>query len=102
MLTPWLRRASVRAGKSGVYMRNVLCGAALVAAAVFFVSGAEAQLVISTAPTGNVSCTNGDCETTQDFANLNVDDLKRLLKKFDVSLTNRFSQSIDVKAPIFW
>lgn len=82
--------------------------AALAGVAAIFVAAptANADVVISTDPTSNMSCSAGVCAPTATDAVLNVTDLKNLLASGNVEVTTTGSgvqaDDIYVKAEISW
>lgn len=78
----------------------VLFGVALAAG---MASGAQAALTISTAPTQNVSCSNGSCTATAATAVLNVTDLQNLLAQAALSIhSGGLAKDIRINAEIAW
>jgi hypothetical protein len=79
---------------------GMLVGAALSAG---MVSGAQAALTISTAPTQNVSCSNGTCTATAASAVLNVAELQSLLGQAPLSIhSGDLAKDIQIDAEIAW
>jgi hypothetical protein len=71
-------------------------------AAIVLASSADAALVISTAPTGNVTCSAGSCTATAHDAVLNVVDLKTLLHRGDVRVASGPADAIAASATLSW
>ncbi|MBV9991677.1 MAG: hypothetical protein JOZ72_10325 [Alphaproteobacteria bacterium] len=66
-------------------------------------SAAQASVVISTAPTSNMSCSAGSCTATAADAVLNVDDLEGFLAAGNVTVTSgNVSQDIELDSPLSW
>jgi hypothetical protein len=65
---------------------------------------AEAALVVSKAPSQNVTCDNGSktCSATAADAVLNVEDMRRLLHAFDLTLLAASARDIDFRVPFSW
>jgi hypothetical protein len=67
---------------------------------------AQANVVISSAATANMSCSGGVCAPTAKNAVLNVGDLENLLASGNVEVTTTGSgsqaDSIEVDAPLTW
>lgn len=86
-------------------MRRTIFLLAAAIAATSFPVRAEIQpsLMISSAPTHNVSCSGGVCQSTSKRGVLNVDDLTTMLATSDISVeTTTHSKDIIVAAPIAW
>jgi hypothetical protein len=71
-------------------------------AATVLASSANAALVISTAPTSNVTCSAGSCSATAHDAVLNVVDLKTLLHRGDVRVASGPADTIAADATLAW
>jgi len=63
---------------------------------------AQASLVISTAPTSNVTCSGGACTATATDAVLNVTDLKTLLHRGNVNVDAGQANAMAVNATLNW
>jgi hypothetical protein len=81
----------------------ILAGAATVLAAA---GGANADVVISSAATSNVTCSGGVCAPTAKNAVLNVADLENLLASGNVKVTTSGSgvqaNNLEIDAPLSW
>jgi hypothetical protein len=81
---------------------NLLCGAALAC----FAGAAQADIVISTQPTANMSCAGGVCAPTAATAVLNATDLENLLAAGNVEVTTTGSgvqaNNIVASAGVTW
>jgi hypothetical protein len=75
---------------------------ALVASFAMAATGAHAELVISTAPTSNVTCSGGTCTATAVDAVLNVVDLKTLLHHGNVQVASGAADTIAASATFSW
>lgn len=80
---------------------------ATIAAASIAVFGlpslSRADVVVSTAPTANMTCTGGVCSPTARKAVLNVSDLATMLASGDVTIqSGALAQDIDFAAPLKW
>jgi hypothetical protein len=79
------------------------CGSFVMLSAL--VSPAYAELTVSTAPTSEVTCTNGICTTTGKHAVLNVSQLESLLAAGNVSVVGLFrgnDAKLAISAGISW
>ncbi len=82
-------------------MIRKMCAAALLTG--FFVKSAHAALVISTAPTSNVTCGGVVCAATSQNAVLNVRDLERWLAHRDTRVVSGSTAvDIEIDAPVYW
>src|SRR5690242_12081796 len=85
-------------------MRKRFLAAALTSVAA--VSSASADVVISTDPTSNMSCSGGVCAPTATDAVLNVTDLENLLASASVSVVTANgsiqANNIDIAAAFSW
>src|SRR5579862_9712667 len=81
------------------------CIGVLVTVIVPFAS-ARADVVISSAPTQNITCAAGVCAPTAANAVLNITDLENLLASGSLTVTTTGSSvqadNVDVKAPLTW
>jgi hypothetical protein len=81
--------------------RNIFSGAMIAAVGSVFATGVQASLVISTAPTSNVSCTSTTCsQISAGDAVLNVTQLRTLLTSSSVEVNGRTKIAVD--AEIVW
>ncbi len=81
-------------------MRRTVTAAVL---ALVSVTAAQAALVVSKAPTGNVDCVGGVCTATAADATMNVKQLRRLLNKHNVTLVSgSMAQDIVVETEVTW
>src|ERR1700679_378858 len=79
---------------------GLLCGAAL---AVLFSGAAQASVVISSAPTSNMSCLGGMCQPTAKKAVLNATDLANMLATQEVTIqTGAGADTITVAQSFSW
>ncbi|HEX3653080.1 MAG TPA: GLUG motif-containing protein [Rhizomicrobium sp.] len=86
-----------------------LCGAAFIAT-VLVGTAARADVVISTDPTQNMSCTGGTCSPTYKDAVLNIGDLTKLLATADATVSSRilgkhkakYAGVIRLRTPLSW
>src|SRR4051794_29998686 len=88
-------------------MGNLSCGMLVRATAVVTMllsaGAARANVVISAAPTSNMSCSAGVCTATAARAVLNASDLQGMLASSDISVrTGRLAASIVVTVPFSW
>jgi hypothetical protein len=87
----------------GKRLHLLLSASALLLAAM---SAAHADVVISTDPTSNMSCSGGVCAPTASDAVLNVSDLESYLASGSLEVTTNGSgvqaNNIDVTAPFSW
>jgi len=82
--------------------KSAFAGATL-GAALFLATAARADLVISTAPTQNVTCSAGVVTATAKKAVLNVNDLTAMLAAGDAIVkSGSIAQDLDIKAAISW
>ncbi|MFL6689374.1 MAG: ZmpA/ZmpB/ZmpC family metallo-endopeptidase-related protein [Alphaproteobacteria bacterium] len=70
-------------------------------------TAARADVVISTDPTQNMSCSGGVCSPTDHEAILNISELSNMLANSNVTVTshifkNRYAGDIDLVAPLSW
>jgi hypothetical protein len=71
-------------------------------------TAARADVVISSDPTQNMSCSAGVCSPTDHQAVLNVSDLENMLAASDVTVSthvynkNRYAYGIQILAPLSW
>jgi len=81
-------------------------GALAIGTCVALAATANADVVVSSEQTQNMSCSAGVCEPTASHAVLNVSDLENLLASGDVTVTTTGSgvqaKNIDVEAPFTW
>jgi len=86
---------------------TLLAGAA---ASALFACAASADVVISSDPTQNMTCSAGLCSPTDVHAVLNVTDLTNMLASGDVIITNadkkrkrtKYVGNIDIMVPLSW
>lgn len=77
--------------------------AATVAAIVCASSAAKADLMVSSKPTQNVSCSSGTCTATAKKAVLNAGDLTAMLGSSDVTVsTGGIAKDIKISSPLSW
>lgn len=78
----------------------------LASTAVLWITGASAQVVVSSVATQNMNCSGGVCTPTAKKAVLNVDDLESLLASGNVEVTTTGSgvqaDNIKVDAALTW
>jgi len=90
---------TAKQSRLGKWVIRALAPLALAAAAA---SAAQASLVISTAPTSNVTCPGSTCRATAADAVLNVTDLKTLLHRGNVNVDAGEANAIAVNATLNW
>jgi len=81
-------------------MHRKILAAATILCAFLIAGAAQATLVISTAPTNNVTCTAGVCTTTAADAVLNVHQLAASLQRQDTTISA--TVPIELDAPMHW